>query len=254
MTTFGHYPSLEDKVVFITGGGSGIGAAIVEHFALNHARVAFIDIQDEVSEQLVRKLSGVRHRPLFIHADITDIAALRGSIDRVRRELGKIGVLVNNAANDDRHVTDEITPEYWDRVQNINLRPHFFTAQAIRHDMRELGGGSIVNFSSISWMAGSPGLVAYATAKAAIVGLTNTLARELGPDNIRVNCIAPGAVVTERQLRLWYNEEQADATAKRQLIQRRLVPVDLARTVLFLASDDSQMITKQCFVVDAGIR
>ncbi len=248
------YPSLEDRAVLITGGGSGIGAAMVEAFCGNHARVAFIDIQKDVSEALVERLSGSRHPPVFIHADLTDIATLRAAGDAARAAIGSISILVNNAANDERHALDEVTEEYWDRSMAINIRPQFFMAQAVRKDMRALGGGSIVNFSSIAWMGGGANYIAYTTAKSAVIGLTNSLAREFGTDNIRVNAIAPGAVVTERQLRLWYNEEQADATAARQFIQRRLLPDDIARTALFLAADDSQMITKQCLVVDAGLR
>ena len=252
--SFARYPSLADRVVFVTGGGSGIGAALVEAFAANDARVAFVDILDEPSEALVAKLGGAKHRPRFLHCDLTDIAALRAAVATFRAELGPIAVLINNAANDDRHAVDEVTPEYWDQTLNVNLRHQFFAAQAVRPHMRELGGGAIVNFSSIAWMFGGADFVAYSTAKAGVIGLTNSLARAFGPDNIRVNAIAPGAVVTERQLRLWYSEEQADGMAGRQIIRRRLLPDEIARAALFLAADDSGMITKQCLVVDAGLR
>jgi NAD(P)-dependent dehydrogenase (short-subunit alcohol dehydrogenase family) len=255
MTAFARYPSLVDKVVLITGGGSGIGAAMVEAFAGNDARVAFVDIQAEASEKLVDRLGGAgKRRPLFIHCDVTDIEGLRSAIRRVRDELGPIGALVNNAANDDRHPVDTVTPDYWDKAFAVNLRHQFFAAQEVRPHMQELDGGSIINFSSVVWMFGGAGLIAYSTAKSAVVGLTNSLAREFGADNIRVNAIAPGAVVTERQLRLWYTEEQADEMVERQIIKRRLLPDEVARTALFLAADDSRMITKQCIVVDAGIR
>lgn len=255
MTDFARYPSLVDKVVLVTGGGSGIGAAMVEAFAGNDAKVAFLDIQPEPSQKLVEHITAAGKRaPLFVHCDLTDIEALRGAIGRVRQELGPVGLLVNNAANDDRHPLDTVTPDYWDKAFAVNLRHQFFAAQEVRADMRELGGGSIVNFSSVVWMFGGVGLIAYSTAKAAVIGLTNSLARELGDDNIRVNAIAPGAVVTERQLRLWYTEEQAVQMAERQIIKRRLLPDEVARTALFLASDDSRMITKQCIVVDAGLR
>ena len=255
MTQFARYPSLVDKVVFITGGGSGIGAAMVEAFSGNDAKVAFVDIQAEPSEKLVDKLDRAgKRRPLFIRCDITDIEALRGAIRRVHEELGPVGVLVNNAASDDRHQLDAVTPDYWDKAFAVNLRHQFFAAQEVRSHMRELDGGSIINFSSVTWMFGGAGLIAYSSAKAAVIGLTNSLARELGDDNIRVNAIAPGAVVTERQLRLWYTEEQADQMVERQILKRRLLPDEVARTALFLASDDSRMITKQCIVVDAGIR
>jgi NAD(P)-dependent dehydrogenase (short-subunit alcohol dehydrogenase family) len=252
--TFARYPSLADRVVLVTGGGSGIGAAMVEAFAENGARVAFVDIQDAPSHALIEKLASARHRPRFIHCDLTDIAALRAAVATIRAEIGPVAVLINNAANDDRHAIDEVTPEYWDKAMNVNLRHQFFAAQAVRPQMRELGGGAIVNFSSIAWMFGGADFVAYSTAKAGVIGLTNSLARAFGPDNIRVNAIAPGGVVTERQLRLWYSEEQADAMAQRQLIRKRLLPDEIARAALFLSADDSRMITKQCLVVDAGLR
>ena len=252
--SFARYPSLADRVALVTGGGTGIGAAIVAAFTENDARVAFVDIQDAASQALAERLNGAKHRPRFLHCDITDIAALRAAIATIRSEIGPVGVLINNAANDDRHVVDEVTPEYWDKAHNVNLRHQFFAAQAVRPHMRELGGGSIVNFSSIAWMFGGADFVAYSTAKAGVIGLTNSLARAFGPDDIRVNAIAPGGVVTERQLRLWYTEEQADAMAQRQLIRRRLLPDEIARAALFLAADDSRMITKQCLVVDAGLR
>jgi NAD(P)-dependent dehydrogenase (short-subunit alcohol dehydrogenase family) len=238
----------------VTGGGSGIGAALVEAFAANDARVAFVDILDEPSEALAAKLGSAKYRPRFLHCDLTDIDALRAAVAKVRAELGPVAVLINNAANDDRHAVDEVTPEYWDKTLNVNLRHQFFAAQAVRPHMRELGSGTIVNFSSIAWMFGGADFVAYSTAKAGVIGLTNSLARAFGPDNIRVNAIAPGAVVTERQLRLWYTETQAEEMAARQLIRRRLLAEDVARAALFLAADDSGMITKQCLVVDAGLR
>jgi NAD(P)-dependent dehydrogenase (short-subunit alcohol dehydrogenase family) len=252
--TFAIYPSLQGRVVFVTGGASGIGADMVRAFAANGARVAFIDIQAEAGEALAAELKDAPHRPFFLPADLTDIDALRASIEETRRALGPIAVLVNNAANDERHALDEVTPEYWDRMMNVNLRHQFFAAQAVRPHMKELGRGAIINFSSIAWMAGAAGMVAYTTPKSAVIGLTRTLAREFGPDNIRVNAIAPGAVVTDRQLRLWYTPEQADEMVGRQAIKRRLLPVDIARTALFLAADDSEMITKQCIIVDGGLR
>jgi D-xylose 1-dehydrogenase len=248
------YPSLEDRIVLITGGATGIGAAMVEAFARNHARVVFIDIAADAARSLVERLGKGRHAPVFMQCDLTDIAALRETVERVRADVGPVSVLVNNAANDERHEVDEVTPEYWERAMSVNLRHQFFTAQAVRHHMKELGGGSIINFSSIAWMFGGAGFVVYASAKAAVVGLTNSLARQFGDDFIRVNAIAPGAVVTERQLRLWYNETEADETAKRQSIKRRLLPEDIARVAVFLGSDDSQMVTKQCIVVDGGLR
>jgi NAD(P)-dependent dehydrogenase (short-subunit alcohol dehydrogenase family) len=255
MTDFARYPSLLDRTVFITGGGSGIGAAMVEAFAANDARVAFVDIAEEPSRKLVDRIEAAgRRRPLFINCDLTDIEALRSAIRHVRDKLGPIRVLVNNAANDNRNQVDTVTPEEWDKAFAVNLRHQFFAAQEARSHMRDLDGGSIINFSSVAWMFGAMGMIAYASAKAAVIGLTNSLAREFGSDNIRVNAIAPGAVVTERQLRLWYTEEQADEMVERQIIKRRLLADEIARTALFLASEDSRMITKQCIVVDAGLR
>jgi NAD(P)-dependent dehydrogenase (short-subunit alcohol dehydrogenase family) len=255
MTAFATYPSLNDRTVLVTGGGSGIGASIVEAFARNGARVAFLDIQPEPSERLAAALAPeVPHAPLFIPCDLTDTEALRAAIARVRAELGPVAALVNNAGNDERHDLDAVTPDYWDRNLRVNLTHQFFAAQAVLPHMRELGGGSIVNLSSIAWMRGPQRLVAYASAKAAVVGLTRALAVELGPDNIRVNAVAPGAVLTERQLQLWYPDpRQVDAIVARQCLPHRLEPDEIARTALFLAADDSRMITKQCLIVDAGL-
>jgi len=248
------YPSLRDKVVFVTGGASGIGAGIVEAFARQQCKVAFVDIDVTAGEALAQRLSGQAHAPLFQRCDLLDIEALRAAIEAVRQRLGPVGVLVNNAANDERHSVDAVTPEYWDRAQGVNLRHQFFAAQAVRPHMRELGGGAIVNFSSIAWMAGAPGMVAYTTAKAAIVGMTRSLGAELGGDNIRVNAIAPGAVMTEKQLRLWHTEATTTAIVAKQALHTRLAESDIAAAVLFLAADDSRLITKQCLTVDAGLR
>lgn len=248
------YPSLADRVVFVTGGGSGIGAAMVAAFARNDARVAFVDIDGSASEALIGTLAEVRHAPLFIACDLTDIAALRAAITQVHMQLGPVAVLVNNAANDERHEVDAVTPEYWDRAMAVNLRHQFFAAQAVRPHMRSLGRGSIINFSSIAWMGGGVRMVAYTSAKAAVVGMTRSLAREFGADNIRVNAIAPGAVITERQRRLWLSEADVDEIVRRQCLNAPLLADEIARTALFLAADDSRMITKQCIVVDAGLR
>jgi NAD(P)-dependent dehydrogenase (short-subunit alcohol dehydrogenase family) len=242
--------------VFVTGGATGIGADIVEAFARQRARVAFVDLQREAGEALAEKIaSRGEPRPLRLDCDVTDIPALQDAISRVRAELGSIGVLVNNAANDRRHKIDDVTPEFWDETQNVNLRHHFFAAQAVRPQMRALGGGSIINMSSISWRFGAAEMPAYATAKAAVLGLTRALARAFGPDNIRVNAIEPGAVMTQRQRELWYKtEESVQAMVERQLIRQVLLGEEIARTILFLAADDSRMITKQAFTVDAGLR
>ncbi|MER9753771.1 SDR family oxidoreductase [Mesorhizobium sp. M0166] len=253
---FATYPSLTDRVVLISGGASGIGADMVRAFASNGARVAFLDVQDEPAEALVRELGGAAGQaPLYLHCDVTDVDALKASVESVRARLGPIAVLVNNAANDQRHPIDGVTAEYWDRSFDVNLRHHFFAAQAVHPHMKELGFGSIVNFSSIAWRFGADQMLAYATAKGAVVALTRALARSFGPDNIRVNAVEPGAVMTERQRELWFKTQEAvDQTVQRQLIRRVLLGEEIARTVLFLAADDSRMITKQSITVDAGLR
>jgi NAD(P)-dependent dehydrogenase (short-subunit alcohol dehydrogenase family) len=254
--TFATYPSLAERVVMITGGASGIGAEMVRHFARNGAKVAFLDIRDAVAQALVADLAGeCRHAPLFLPCDVTDVPALRAAIEEVRANLGPITVLINNAGNDERHKSHEVSPEYWDRTLALNLDHQFFACQAVRPQMRASGGGAIVNLSSIAWMGGgAANLVAYSAAKAAIVGMTNALAREFGEDGIRVNAIAPGAVITPRQLELWYSDAQVDAIVARQCLKERLMASDIARLALFLAADDGRMITKQCIVVDAGLR
>ncbi|MER8707239.1 SDR family oxidoreductase [Mesorhizobium sp. M1088] len=253
---FATYPSLTDRVVLISGGASGIGADMVRAFVANGARIAFLDVQDEPAEALVRELAGAAGpAPLYLHCDVTDVDALKASVARVRARLGPVAVLVNNAANDQRHPLDAITADYWDRSFDVNLRHHFFAAQAVHPHMKELGFGSIINFSSIAWRFGADQMVAYATAKGAVVALTRALARSFGPDNIRVNAIEPGAVMTERQRELWFKTREAvDQTVQRQLIRRVLLGEEIARTVLFLAADDSRMITKQSITVDAGLR
>jgi D-xylose 1-dehydrogenase len=248
-----HYPSLQKTVVLITGGASGIGAAMVEHFALQEARVAFIDIGKESAATLIEKLTPqVAHQPEFFPCDLTDIAALQSAVKKIESQLGAIRVLVNNAASDDRHKFAEVTQEYWDERMNVNLRHHFFAMQAVAPEMARAGGGSIINMSSISWMIPSTGLPAYITAKAGIVGLTRTLSRELGESNIRVNCISPGAIMTERQRRLWMTPDYLAEIMRCQSIKRELLPDDVAKLVLFLASEDSSAITGQNFVIDGG--
>ncbi len=219
-------------------------------FVANQSRVAFVDILEAEGKSLADATGST-----FIRCDITDIQALKSAISGVRESLGPIAVLVNNAANDDRHDIDAVTEEYWDRSNAINLKPQFFAAQAVRAQMRELGGGSIINFSSIAWRGGAENMAVYATAKSAVHGLTRALARGFGRDNIRVNAIEPGAVITDRQLRLWFKSEaDVQAVVDRQLIRQVLRGDEIARTVLFLASDDSRMITKQAITVDAGLR
>lgn len=252
--TFANYPSLKGRTVLVTGGASGIGADIVRAFAWQGAKVAFLDIQPQAAEALVAELATVPFKPLFIECDIVNIEALRAAIVQTKAALGPVAVLVNNAANDDRHDVADITPDYWDKMQNINLRPQFFAAQAVQPHMKALGGGSIINFSSIAWRFGAGNMVAYASAKAAIQGLTKALARAFGSDNIRVNAIEPGAVMTARQRELWYPDNASiQAIVERQTLQTVLLGEEVARMVLFLAADDSRMISKQNFTVDAGI-
>jgi NAD(P)-dependent dehydrogenase (short-subunit alcohol dehydrogenase family) len=250
---FAHYPSLQSALVLITGGASGIGAALVEQFALQHARVAFLDIAEQSAAELIDKLApATTHRPTFLNCDLTDVAELRSAIKSIETQFGAVRVLVNNAASDDRHKMAEVTPEYWDERMSVNLRHHFFTIQAVAPGMTQAGGGSIINMSSIAWMIPSTGLPAYVTAKAGIVGLTRTLSRELGGANIRVNCVSPGAIMTERQRRLWVTPDYLAEIMQRQSLKRELLPEDVARLVLFLASDDSSAITGQNLVIDGG--
>ena len=252
--TFAIYPSLAGRTVLITGGASGIGADIVRAFAANEARVAFFDVQRDVAEKLVAELRTAAHAPLFLPCDLTDLAALKDGIAAVRERIGPVAVLVNNAGNDDRHRVEDVTPDYWDWMQAINIRPQFFAAQAVIPHMRELGGGSIVNLSSIAWRGGGPNMAAYASAKAAVVGMTHSLARALGRDNIRVNAIEPGAVITERQRQLWFTAPgSVEAVVERQAIPKILLADEIARTALFLAADDSRMITQQSITVDGGL-
>jgi len=249
---YAQYPSLQEKVVLITGGATGIGASMVEHFAAQDSRVAFLDVDESSATKLIESVAGAKHAPLFLKCDLTDIAALRSAIEKLEGKLGAVNVLVNNAARDDRHKTAEVTPEYWDERMAVNLRHQFFAAQAVVPGMTRAGGGSIINMSSISWIIPSTGLPAYVTAKAGIVGLTRTLSREFGAANIRVNCVLPGAIMTERQRRLWFTPEYLAEVMKAQALKRELVPDDVARLVLFLAADDSATITGQNFIIDGG--
>lgn len=251
---FARYPSLEGRVVVVTGGASGIGADMVRAFAGNRARVAFLDIQDEAGRALADELANAVHKPRFFACDLADIPALQRAILEIGEQIGPIAVLVNNAANDDRHKVVDVTVDYWDRSQAVNLRHHFFAAQAVHPQMQALGHGSIINLSSIGWRGGPAELAVYAAAKAAVLGLTRSLGRAFGPDNIRVNAIEPGAVMTDRQRRLWYrSEESVQAMVERQCLKQVLLGEEIARTALFLAADDSRMITRQSLVVDAGL-
>lgn len=243
------YPSLADKHVLVTGGATGIGEALVEAFALQGAHVAFIDIVEEPS--LIERLGP--HGPLYRHCDLRDIDAVRRTIAELESVTGGIDILINNAANDDRHTINEITPEYWDDRIAVNLRHMFFAAQAVIPGMRRSGGGAIINLGSISWHLALADLVLYQTAKAGIEGLTRALARDLGPDNIRVNTIIPGNVQTPRQMR-WYTREGEAEIVSAQCLKDRVQPHDVAALALFLASDDARMCTGHEYFVDAGWR
>jgi NAD(P)-dependent dehydrogenase (short-subunit alcohol dehydrogenase family) len=249
------YPSLRDKVVVISGGATGIGEAFVRGFARAGARVAFLDIQDEAARLLVEQIAATgAPQPLYLRTDVTDINAVEAAFDAVLASLGPASVLVNNAANDSRQALEEVTVDSFDASLNVNLRHVFFASRAAARQMRRLGAGSIINLSSGAWVAGIEDLQAYSAAKAAIVGLTNSLARQLGTDNIRVNAVAPGAVLTERQLRLWMNPAAVAKVVEQQCIHERLEPDHITGAVLFLAADDSRMITRQCLFVNAGLR
>jgi NAD(P)-dependent dehydrogenase (short-subunit alcohol dehydrogenase family) len=254
LVAFTRYQSLKGRSVVVTGGASGIGSAFVRAFAANEARVAFLDIQANVGAALADAIGQEAETPLFVPCDLTDIAALRVALDTVRAAVGPAAVLVNNAANDQRYDFAAMTPAEFDRTMAVNFRHVFFAAQAIVPQMRELGHGSIINMSSVSWMRGVPQLEAYAAAKAAIVGFTNTLARAVGASRIRVNAIAPGMVLTERQRRLWFHDEsQIEAARSQQCLPDLITPEDIANLALFLAADDSRLITRQCISVNGGI-
>jgi D-xylose 1-dehydrogenase len=248
------YPDLAGRSVFITGGGSGIGAALTRSFALQGSKVAFVDIAEAESTALVQKISAedVPHAPLFIPCDLRDIAALRAAVEQARAAHGDITVLLNNAANDQRHKAEEVTPEYWDERMAINQRPMFFAAQAIIPQMQRNGGGSIVNFGSVSWKLHQGGMPAYTMAKASVHGLTRGLAQDYGKQKIRVNTLVPGWVMTERQLKLWVTPEAEKGIEAGQCLAGRVMPQHIADMALFLASEASAMCSAQEFVVDGG--
>jgi NAD(P)-dependent dehydrogenase (short-subunit alcohol dehydrogenase family) len=283
MTEFAQFPSLRGRVVFISGGATGIGAALVEHFHHQGAHVAFVDRQEEAGRALAATLAGPdalqgaaqgaahgaaqgaahgsssvggrvaeRFTPLFVPCDLRDIPALQHAIATVRRQLGPITVLVNNAAHDERHRIEDVTVAYWEDRMRVNLRHQFFAAQTVLPMMRESGGGSIINLGSVSWHIGQGGMPAYTTAKAGIEGLTRGLARDLGPDRIRVNCIIPGWIMTQRQIDLWLTPEAEKDLMQAQCLKEKLYPADVARMALWLAADDSRLCTAQTWVVDAG--
>ena len=246
------YSDLKDQVVLVTGGGSGIGEAIVRQFAAQHARVAFLDVADAPSRALVRELTAAGATVHFEHCDLTDVAALRRAIVAVAGRLGPIQVLVNNAANDERHATEEVTEALWDSRIAVNLKQQFFCAQAVLPGMKAAGRGAIINLGSISWIIGQGGMIAYTASKSAVLGLTRSLARDYGPYGIRVNAVAPGWIMTQRQLEKWVTPETEKEIAARQCLKRKLQPAEVANVVVFLASDAASACTSQQYIVDGG--
>ncbi len=253
MTELARYPSLANRSVFITGGATGIGAELVAQFVAQGARVGFVDIDASAGEALAQRLAGgAAAAPMFLGADITDIGALEAAIDTVAASFGAVTVLVNNAANDQRHQIEATTPESWDAGIAVNLKHQFFAARKVALGMKAAGGGSIINFGSISWKLKQGGMPVYTTAKAAVQGLTRSLARDFGPMNIRVNTIVPGWVMTEKQKRLWLDDAGRADITRGQCLAHELLPVHIASMALFLAADDSAMCSAQDFVVDGG--
>lgn len=247
------HPDIADRGVLITGGGSGIGAALVEGFAAQGARVAFIDIADDVSRNLAARLTAKSRNPvLYVKADLRNVGEARAAVNEAAAKLGSMSVLINNAGWDDRHELESVTEEYWDNSQTINLKQMFFVSQAAVPHLRKAGGGAIVNFSSIAYLLNMGEMPAYTTAKAGIIGLTKSVAGKLGPENIRVNAILPGMIVTERQKELWLKEETIAAMIARQCLKRVLVAEDLVGPCLFLASNASAAMTAQTIVIDGG--
>jgi len=247
------YFDLEKKRVFITGGGSGIGASIVEHFCDQNSEVYFIDINEEASNKLVSECKNKKLAiPNFIKCDLLNIKELQSVISKIISEKGPIEILINNAANDERHKIENVTEEFWNERMNINLRHYFFTVQSVREAMIKNKSGVIVNIGSASWMIGQGGMAAYTAAKSGVVGLTRSFARDLGEYNIRVNSVVPGWTITERQLEKWLTPESEADMMKKQCIKKRLMPSDISKAVLFFSSDQSSGCTNQSYVVDNG--
>jgi len=247
MPEFAIYPSLKGRSVFVSGGGSGIGASIVEHLAAQGAKVAFVDIDEPASKEVAARTGA-----LFLKCNITDTKAYQAALAEVAAKQGAITVLVNNAAHDERHKLEDVTPEFWDDRIAVNLRHAFFAIQAVVPGMKKAGGGSIINFSSISYHTMTANLAVYQAAKAATIGMTRGLARDLGGDKIRLNSITPGWIMTQRQIDKWLTPEAEAELMKAQVLKEKVYPPDIARMVLFLAADDSRLISAQTFVVDGG--
>ena len=249
------YFDLEKKRVFITGGGSGIGASIVEHFCQQGSEVYFVDINVEESNKLINEIKNKKYKiPNFIKCDLLNIKELQSIIEKIISDKGPINILINNAANDQRHSIDEVTEEYWDNRLAINLKHFFFAAQSVQKSMINNKGGVIVNLGSVSWMMGMGGMPLYTTSKSAIVGLTRSLARDLGKNNIRVNSVVPGNVPTERQIKNWLTPDYKKMILNRQCLKRQLKPQEVANFVLFISSDQASACTSQNYIVDGGTR
>jgi len=247
------YPSLKGRVVVVTGGASGIGEAIVEAFARQQAQVIFLDIQDKAAETFVERLQRAGCASVaYFRCDLTDIGTLQRVMEETLQSFPAVDILVNNAGNDTRHAIEEVTSEYWDRCMQVNLKHQFFMAQAVLPGMRRARRGAIINMSSIGWIIPSTRMPVYVTAKAAVVGMTRTLAHEAGGDGIRVNAVLPGAILTNRQRELWFTEEYKQQILSRQAIKRMILPEEVAKLILFLGSDESLAITSQSFVIDGG--
>ena len=246
------YPDLKGEVVLVTGGGSGIGEAIVRQFAGQQAKVAFIDIAVEPSRALVRELASQGTQVHFEPCDLTDIPAMQRSVAAIRKQLGPIHVLVNNAAHDERHATEEVTEAVWDSRIAVNLKHQFFCAQAVIPDMKAAGRGSIINLGSVSWIIGQGGMAGYTASKSAVLGLTRSLARDFGAHGIRVNAVAPGWIMTRRQLEKWITPETEAEIMARQCLKRKLEPAEVAKFIVFLASEEASACTNQHYIVDGG--
>ncbi|KEQ06317.1 SDR family NAD(P)-dependent oxidoreductase [Pseudorhizobium pelagicum] len=246
------YTDLKEKTVLITGGASGIGAALVDAFAAQGAKVGFLDRDETAGAALSDALAAKGQQVRFVPVDLRDTERLRAGIETVRAELGGITVLVNNAAHDERHATEEVTEAYFDDRIATNFKHQFFASQAVLPDMKAAGGGAIICMSSISWMAGFGGMALYTASKSAVIGLIRSLARDFGPFNIRVNAVSPGWIMTQRQLDLWLTPEADAMRQERQALKQRLLPADVAKLALFLASDDARVITSQNYIIDGG--
>lgn len=246
------YPSLKNKTVLVTGGGTGIGEAIVTRFAEQGAKVGFLDIAKDESTALADRLTQAGHTVEFGECDITDTDALRSAIAGMRKSLGPITILINNAAHDQRHRFEDITPEFFDERIAVNIKQQFFATQAVIGDMQSAGGGVVINMGSVSWMKGQGGMACYTAAKSAVIGFTRSIARDYGADNIRALSVVPGWIMTDRQRELWLTPEGEEELMQSQCIKRRLLPDDIARPVLFFASDEAAGCTNQSYVIDGG--